>query len=173
VPTADGFAFVPLARTVPPPWTHGIGRAVEPGEHVLAFTCVPILPFKDGGAQVRRRKNSACVAALKLRSVDKLGLMAVPSLAIGLLIRHYALGEAPTSGAIMAKRKKASKPKRVKLRRGNSAKRGKPRKVAKAAAAKRAKPKRAAVKRAARREVAPAVEVPVEGVEQQEPGAAS
>jgi hypothetical protein len=42
----------------------------------------------------------------------------------------------------MAKRKKQSKlPKRTKLRRGNSAKRGKPLKGAKSAAAKRAKPK--------------------------------
>jgi hypothetical protein len=69
----------------------------------------------------------------------------------------------------MAKRKKGSKPKRAKL-----PKRGKPRKAAKSAATKRkiatAKPKRRTVKKA---EVAPAVEVPVEPVEQQEPGAAS
>jgi hypothetical protein len=63
----------------------------------------------------------------------------------------------------MAKRKKGAKvQKRGKLRRGNSAKRGKPRKVAKAAAA-RAKPKPAAAKKAARvrqtkQPVAPAVE---------------
>jgi len=75
----------------------------------------------------------------------------------------------------MAKRKKQSKPsKRAKLRRGNSAKRGKPRKAAaKSASPKRVKGKPAPVKRAARREVAPAVEVPVEGIEQQEPGAPS
>jgi hypothetical protein len=82
-------------------------------------------------------------------------------------------GKHKQRGAIMAKRKKRGKlPKRAKLRRGNSAKRGKPRKVAKSAATKRAKPKRPPVKRAARKEVAPAVEVPVEAVEQQEPGAA-
>ena len=74
----------------------------------------------------------------------------------------------------MAKRKKGSKvQKRAKLRRGNSAKRGKPRKSAKPGAAKRTKPKRAPVKRTARREVAPAVEVPVDRVEQQEPGETS
>jgi len=72
----------------------------------------------------------------------------------------------------MARRKKGSKvKKRAKLRRGNSVKRGKPRMVARSAA-KRAKPKRAPAKRAARREVAPAVEIPVQGIEQQEPGAA-
>jgi hypothetical protein len=39
VPTADGFAFVPLSRTVPPPVTHGIGRVVETGrEAARAFT---------------------------------------------------------------------------------------------------------------------------------------
>jgi hypothetical protein len=59
----------------------------------------------------------------------------------------------------MAKRKKQSKPqKRAKLRRGNSAKRGKPRKVAKAAkrTVARAKPKRALVKKAAQKETVPA-----------------
>jgi hypothetical protein len=60
------------------------------------------------------------------------------------------------AGAIMAKRRKKSKvQKRGKLPRGNSAKRGKPRKVAKSAAAKRAvaqaKPKRATAKKAARK----------------------
>jgi hypothetical protein len=64
VPTASGFAFVPLARTVPPPWTHGIGRVVEPGEHVLAFTCVPILPFKDGA----RKSDGGRIALAWLRS---------------------------------------------------------------------------------------------------------
>jgi hypothetical protein len=54
----------------------------------------------------------------------------------------------------MAKRKQSKLSKRATPRRGNSAKRGKPRKVAKPAAAKRsvarAKPKRATVKKAAR-----------------------
>jgi hypothetical protein len=75
----------------------------------------------------------------------------------------------------MAKRKKGSKvQKRAKLRRGNSAKRGKPRKVAKSATAKRtvasAKPKRAPAKKAARKgrlPVGPAVEtVAAEVIEQ-------
>jgi hypothetical protein len=62
----------------------------------------------------------------------------------------------------MAKRKKQSSklPKRGKLRRGNSAKRGKPRKIAKSAT-KRAKPKRAPAKKVARKgrlPVGPAVE---------------
>jgi hypothetical protein len=75
----------------------------------------------------------------------------------------------------MAKRKKGSKvQKRAKLRRGNSAKRGKPRKVAKSATRKRtvvnSKPKRAPVKKAAPKEVAPAVEtVAVEAIEQPAP----
>jgi hypothetical protein len=75
----------------------------------------------------------------------------------------------------MAKRKKQSKlPKRAKLRKGNSAKRGKPRKAAKSAATKRtvakAKPKSAAVKKPEREvklPVAPAVEtVAAEVIEQ-------
>ena len=71
----------------------------------------------------------------------------------------------------MAKRKKQSKlPKRAKLRKGNSAKRGKPRKVAKAGTAKRAKPKRAPAKKVARKgrlPVGPAVEtVAAEVIEQ-------
>ncbi len=78
----------------------------------------------------------------------------------------------------MVKRKKASKPKRVKLRRGNSARRGKPRKVSKAKPAKRpvakAKPKRAPVKKATRKvkqPVTPVVEtVAVEVIEQPAPG---
>ena len=79
----------------------------------------------------------------------------------------------------MAKRKKASKvQKRAKLRRGNSAKRGKPRRVTKAAKAKRtvarAKLKRAPVKKAERKvkpPVATVVEtVAVEVIEQPAPG---
>jgi hypothetical protein len=77
----------------------------------------------------------------------------------------------------MAKRKKQSKPqKRAKLRRENSAKRGKPRKVAKAAkrTVARAKPKPAPAKKAARkvnRPVAPVVEsVAVEVIGQPAPG---
>jgi hypothetical protein len=58
----------------------------------------------------------------------------------------------------MAKRKKGSKVQsRAKLRRGNSAKRGKARKAAKAAA--RAKTKRAPVKKAARKVKPPAAPV--------------
>jgi hypothetical protein len=80
----------------------------------------------------------------------------------------------------MAKRKKASKVQmRAKLRRGNSAKRGKARRVSKAAKATKrtvakAKPKPAPVKKAARkvkRPVAPVVEtVAVEVLEQPAPG---
>jgi hypothetical protein len=75
----------------------------------------------------------------------------------------------------MAKRKKGSKVlKRAKLRRGNSAKRGKPRKIAKSARAKRAKPKRAPAKKAARKvkqPITPVVEtVAVEVIEQPAPG---
>jgi hypothetical protein len=72
----------------------------------------------------------------------------------------------------MAKRKKQSSklPKREKLRRGNSAKRGQLRKVAKSAATKRAKPKRAPAKKVARKgrlPVGPAVEtVAAEVIEQ-------
>ena len=71
----------------------------------------------------------------------------------------------------MAKRKKASKvQKRGKLPRGNSAKRGKARRVSRAAKAKRApssaKPKHAPVKKAAQKEpVAPAVETLVDTTE--------
>ncbi len=83
----------------------------------------------------------------------------------------------------MAKRKKASKVLKRKLRRGNSAKRGKPRRMSKAAkAAKRmaggAKPKPGPVKKAARKRrvqsVAPAIEaieaIAVEVIEQPAPG---
>jgi hypothetical protein len=67
-----------------------------------------------------------------------------------------------TRGTIMAKRKKGSKVQsRAKLRRANSAKRGKPRKAAQAKRVTRAKPKRASVKKAVRkvkRPVAPVVE---------------
>jgi len=70
----------------------------------------------------------------------------------------------PTKGAIMAKHKKGSKVKsRAKVRKGNSAKRGKGRKVVKAAkrAVAKAKPKPAPVKKAARKvkqPIAPVVE---------------
>ena len=77
----------------------------------------------------------------------------------------------------MAKRKKESKVQsRAKLRRANSAKRSKARKVAKTAkqAVAKAKPKRAPLKKAARkvkRPVAPIVEtVAVEVIEQPVPG---
>ena len=56
-------------------------------------------------------------------------------------------------GTIMAKRKNGSKVQsQAKLRKANSAKRGKARKVAKAAKRTVAKPKRAPVKKAARKE---------------------
>ena len=78
----------------------------------------------------------------------------------------------------MAKRKKGSKvQKRAKLRRGNSATRGKARRVSKAATKRtvaKAKPKRAPVKKVARKvrqPVAPVVEtVAVEVIEQPAPG---
>jgi hypothetical protein len=77
----------------------------------------------------------------------------------------------------MAKRKKGSKVQsRAKLRRANSARRGKARKVAKAAkrTAARAKPKPAPVKKAARKvkqPVAPVVDTAVvEVIEQPAPG---
>jgi hypothetical protein len=73
----------------------------------------------------------------------------------------------------MAKRKKRSKVQRAKLRRGNSAKRGKARRVSKAATKRtvaKAKPKHAPVKKTARKvkqPVAPVVEtVAVEVIEQ-------
>ncbi len=100
-------------------------------------------------------------------------------MAVCLFIRQYASGETPTSGVIMAKRKKQSKVhKRAKLRRGNSAKRGKARKPARAKATKRtvakAKPKRATVKKTARKvkaPVTPVVEtVVVDMIEQPAPG---
>jgi hypothetical protein len=82
-----------------------------------------------------------------------------------------------TRGSIMAKRKKGSKVQsRAKLRRANSARRGKARKVAKTAkrTAGRAKPKPAPVKKAARKvkqPVAPVVETAVvEVIEQPAPG---
>ncbi len=66
----------------------------------------------------------------------------------------------------MAKRKTQSIQRRAKVRRGNSAKRGKPRKVAKSAAAKGAKPKRAPEKKG-RLPVGPAVKtVAAEVIEQ-------
>jgi hypothetical protein len=102
--------------------------------------------------------------ALTTRSVDN-SIVWLPGLG------HQCVSEAPTrTGAIMAKRKKGSKAQsRAKLRRANSAKRGKPRKAAKAKAAARAKPKRAPVKKAKRKvkqPVAPVVEtVAVEVIE--------
>ncbi len=77
----------------------------------------------------------------------------------------------------MAKRKKGSKAKsRAKLRKGNSAKHGKPRRLSKAAkrAVAKAKPKRAPVKKATRKvkqTITPVVEtVAVEVIEQPVPG---
>ena len=74
----------------------------------------------------------------------------------------------------MAIRTKQSKVQKRAKRRGNSAKRGKPRKVAKRAAAKRAKPKPRPEKKAARRTIAPVVEtVVVDVIEQPAPGVIS
>jgi hypothetical protein len=75
----------------------------------------------------------------------------------------------------MAKRKKGSKVQgRAKLRRANSAKRGKARKAARAKTVAKTKPKRAPVKKIARKvkpPVAPVVEtVAVEVIEQPAPG---
>ncbi len=75
----------------------------------------------------------------------------------------------------MAKRKKGSKVQsRAKVRRANSAKRGKARKAAKAAkrTVAKAKPKRAPVKKAARKQpITPVIEtVAVEVIEQPAPG---
>jgi hypothetical protein len=75
----------------------------------------------------------------------------------------------------MAKRKKGSKVQgRAKLRRANSAKRGKTRKAARAKTVAKTKPKRAPVKKIARKvkpPVAPAIEtVAVEVIEQPAPG---
>jgi hypothetical protein len=88
-------------------------------------------------------------------------------LAVCLLSRHNVLGEHQSEqGAIMAKRKKASKvQKQAKRRRGNSAKRGKARKVVKTAqrTVAKAKPKPRPAKKAARKETAaPAVETLVD-----------
>jgi len=101
--------------------------------------------------------------ALTTRSVDN-SIVWLP----GLRDRASMRFGAPTrTGAIMAKRKKGSKVQsRAKLRRGNSAKRGKARKVAKTAKAKaaaRAKPKHAPVKKAAQKVKQP-VEQPAPGV---------
>ena len=108
--------------------------------------------------------------ALTTRSVDN-SIVWLPGLG------HQCVSEAPTrTGAIMAKRKKGSKVQsRAKLRRANSAKRGKAAaKTAKAKAAAKAKPKRAPVKKVARKvkpPVAPVVEtVAAEVIEQPAPG---
>jgi hypothetical protein len=89
---------------------------------------------------------------------------------------NVRFGSTNQNGAIMAKRKKQSKVQsRAKLRRGNSAKRGKPRKVARAAkrTVAKAKPKHASVKKAVRKvkqPVAPVVEtVAAEVIEQPAP----
>jgi hypothetical protein len=88
-------------------------------------------------------------------------------------------GPPTRTGRIMAKRKKGSKAQsRAKLRRANSAKRGKAHKAARAKTVAKAKPKRAPVKKAARKvkqPVAPVVEavvetVAVEVIEQPAPG---
>jgi hypothetical protein len=98
--------------------------------------------------------------ALTTRSVDN-SIVWLPGLG------HQCVSEAPTrTGAIMAKRKKGSRVQsRAKLRRANSAKRGKARNAARAKATKRtvakAKPKAAPVKKAApkvKQPVASAVE---------------
>jgi hypothetical protein len=87
-------------------------------------------------------------------------------------------GPPTRTGRIMAKRKKGTKVQsRAKLRKRNSAKRGKARKTAQARTVARAKPKRTPVKKAARKvkqPVAPVVEtVAVEVIEQPAPGVIS
>jgi hypothetical protein len=117
-------------------------------------------------------KWNGAEGALTTRSVDN-SIVWLPRL------RHQCVSEAPTrTGAIMAKRKKGSKVQsRAKLRRANSAKRGKAHKAARAKATKRtvakAKPKPAPVKKAARKvkqPVAPVVETAVVEMVEQPPG---
>jgi hypothetical protein len=107
---------------------------------------------------------------IELRSVDN-SLDRLPGLADRASMR-IAEHESD-QGTIMAKRKKGSKVQKRKLRRGNSAKRGKARKAAQAKTVARAKPKRAPVKKAAgkvKQPVAPVVEtVAAEVIEQPAP----
>ena len=118
--------------------------------------------------QERRARKKEYEAMKPLRDEqDRLGLKLAEEMRD--VIQHEL-----DQGTIMAKRKKGSKVQsRAKLRRANSAKRGKPRKAAKAAA--RAKAKRAPVKKVARKvkqPVAPVVEtVAPEVIEQPAPGA--
>jgi hypothetical protein len=174
---AVGHVTEPAALPCPPYVPFGIVRVVETGSEVMRQTSPSSLPFRSkGDAPVRPRKNSATRARsscdlLITRGFDRVATWTVVSLR-------------STKGAIMAKRKKASKvQKQAKLRRANSAKRGKARRVSKAAKATKrtvakAKPKSAPVKNAARRvkqPVAPAVEtvaetVAVEVIDQSVPG---
>ena len=149
-PTPDGFAFVPY---VPFSWTAVVGLSKRPVKQRAAGVHL----VRALGRAVRRRKNSACPGALKLRPVDNSRLIAGCNLDRCIVAQHQG-------GAIMAKRKKGSKvQKRGKLRRVNSAKRGKASKAGKSAKATKrtAKPKPAPVKKTARKvkqPVAPAVE---------------
>jgi len=67
-PTPSGFALSPYVPSHPP-WTHGIRWVVELAVK-LVFTSRPHPSVQRGTVQVRQSKNSACVVALKLRSVD-------------------------------------------------------------------------------------------------------
>lgn len=58
-----GFAFVPYERAVPPPWTHGNGRACRTGSRAAVSTSSH-LPFRGRDAPVRLRKNRACRGAV-------------------------------------------------------------------------------------------------------------
>src|SRR5215831_5177088 len=95
-----------------------------------------------------------------VKSRSRLNLVITRLLGCRDLANQCALPNEPDQGAIMAKRKKGSKVQsRAKVRRANSAKRGKARKAAKAAkrTVAKAKPKRAPVKKAARKVKQPAV----------------
>jgi len=163
-PTPDGFAFVSI---VPCSRTASVGLSNRPVKQRAAGVHL----VRALGRAVRPTKNSDSAVALKLRSVDNSRLIA------GCDLDRCIVAQQP-GGAIMAKRKKASKAqKRAKLR--SSAKRGKARKAAKAAKATKrtiasAKPKPAPAKKAAQKvkqPVTPVVEtVAVEVIEQPAPG---
>jgi hypothetical protein len=165
---ADGFAFVPI---VPFSWTAFVGLPNRAVKWCGKLHLPPTFRSKKRERSVRPRKNSARAVALKLRSVDK----SFNALLWLFNPTSCVADHQPEPGRIMAKRKKGSKVQsRAKLRRANSAKRGKARKAARAKTVAKAKPKRAPVKKAARKvkpPVAPVVEsvaetVAVEVIEQ-------
>jgi hypothetical protein len=154
---ANGFAFVPHPCRVLGQHSSGCRNWTV---KVMRQTSPASLPLKEG----RPPSDRVRLAPTQARSsCDLLITRAFDSwLRVGPLYRCAA-----PRGAIMAKRKKASKvQKRAKLR--SSAKRGKARKAAKAAKATKptvakAKPKPAPAKKAARKvkqPIAPAVETP-------------